>query len=333
MLGPRKNIVFVEHNPRFNSRPGLPFFNYSLGGIARPNIIYMKEHGTKKNIRQIEKIMSQTSKPFTSATVRSDEKITKKIPKDSPKILSILKGGAKKSHVSSKEKAKLSGAKSRYKIAKNPNYSSHPQKRSYNNALENSLTGKQKKSKCQKTQKPIATEQERAEKPEERNNKSIEKVDTKEAPDINEKGKKKSKKPALQETIEETKEDTEDETEDGNTDSDPDDSEEEEDKDEESESNEDEEDDEDEEDEEESESDLDDEKEDEEENEGSTESEEELFESEHFKTYNKVGYGKRKKQLKKRKNNQIRMREKEEQALANALMHPLKVFSYLLIHK
>lgn len=100
MISPRKNFLFLQNNPRFSTRPAQPFFNYSLGGIARPNIIYVREHATKKNIRQIEKIMSETSKAISPATVSSDSKDKKmrqkRIPKESPKIPTILKGGAKK---------------------------------------------------------------------------------------------------------------------------------------------------------------------------------------------------------------------------------------------
>ncbi len=337
MLSPRKNIVFVQNSPRFNTRPAQPFFNYSLGGISRPNIIYMKEHATKKNIRQIEKIMSASSKPFIPAMVRSEQKNKrKKIPKESPEILTILKGGAKKSHLLSTQK--VSHGRSKNKVAKKTCHETKhtAPKRSQNITLEDSATyTKEKKQKCQKKTNKVAPSQERLNEEKNETKIELEKNNSQEDQKINnlfEKNKsmsgKSNEKEEEQRSLDaEAMEEKEDENSDTE---DTEDTEESEDEDSEDEEDEEEEEDADpkvetSESDEESEEDGQEEK-----DEISTESEEEeLFES--SKNYNKVGYGSGKKKKKKatlkkqKKNLSSRMRDKEEQALANALMHPLKV--------
>ncbi len=100
MLSTHRNILIFKTRPQFSKQPAKPFRNYSLGGISRPNMIYVSKFTTYPNIRDVEKIMSESTNATSDRVIRSEyEKKSKKekaTPRNSPpKILSILRGGGK----------------------------------------------------------------------------------------------------------------------------------------------------------------------------------------------------------------------------------------------
>ena len=98
MLSKRRNILIFYSQPRFTSAPARPFKNCSLGSIARPNRIYVPKFSTRPNIREVEKLMSQSTPAFAEGSVKNlknPKKETLTPQSERPKIRTILKGGAK----------------------------------------------------------------------------------------------------------------------------------------------------------------------------------------------------------------------------------------------
>ncbi len=71
MLSHRRNILICKTRPQFSKEPARPFRNLSLGGIARPNIIYVSKFGTLRNIRELEKVMSESTNAYSDRQLRN----------------------------------------------------------------------------------------------------------------------------------------------------------------------------------------------------------------------------------------------------------------------
>ena len=100
MLSKRHNVVILHGLPRMSSQPARPFKNCSLGGIARPNLIFVPKISTRPNPREIEKIMSQSTNAVGKDIVqnpKNPKKIKTISRSKSSKMPTILRGGAKKS--------------------------------------------------------------------------------------------------------------------------------------------------------------------------------------------------------------------------------------------
>ncbi len=98
MMSKRRNILILKTPPHFSKEPARPFKNISLGGIARPNIIYVPKFTTQPNLREIEKVMSGTTNAIGETIAKNPNKLQKEkaIPRSTfPKIPTILKGGGK----------------------------------------------------------------------------------------------------------------------------------------------------------------------------------------------------------------------------------------------
>ncbi len=99
MMSKRQNILILKSPPRFSKAPARPFKNYCLGGIARPNILYVPKFATHPNLREVEKVMSQGTNAIGDMVAKNPKKPQKEkaIPRSKPPIIpNILKGGAKK---------------------------------------------------------------------------------------------------------------------------------------------------------------------------------------------------------------------------------------------
>ncbi len=98
MLSKRRQILISKLKPQFSKQPAKTFRNCSLGGIARPNLLYVGKFSTYPNIRDVEKVMSESTNAISDREVQNlkNPKQPKGITRNkSPKIPTILRGGAK----------------------------------------------------------------------------------------------------------------------------------------------------------------------------------------------------------------------------------------------
>ena len=101
MLNTRRNVLVLKSVPHFSKTPAHTFKNISLGGIARPNIIFVRKlFTTQQNFREVEKLMSTSTNATTDHVARTinPKKRDKITPRNkTPKLATILQGGAKES--------------------------------------------------------------------------------------------------------------------------------------------------------------------------------------------------------------------------------------------
>ncbi len=99
MLTSKQKVLSLKHRPNFTRFPAHPFYNLCLGGIARPNAIYVPLHF--RAIRDVDKEMGPSTLATVQTTVIEPPKIqkTKKTPKtpryEKVPLIPIQKGGAR----------------------------------------------------------------------------------------------------------------------------------------------------------------------------------------------------------------------------------------------